>query len=293
MTHETEATTATSTGPGAPRTQGRGKEFDRPRFLWLVTGLVLILMLTPIVTVAVYSFNAQNSLAVMDGWSLRWYRELAGDQDILASLRLSFWIALVAAVTATVLGTLLAFGLQRGRPAVARTGQSLIFLRLVSPETALGVALLLMFTQLGVELSLTTVVIGHVALCTAFVTVVVRSRLVAIAAEVEDAALDLGARPWQAIWLVVLPLLRPAIITSALLSFVLSFDNFITSYFTSGLGVAPLPVRIYSMIRFGVTPEINAIGILMLLLTVACVALAALLPRLFRRRSYLAEVSTK
>lgn len=256
---------------------------DQPRLLWLVTGAALVFLFLPLVTVTVFSFNASESLTSFDGMSLRWYRAFFDDADLLASLRLSVVIAAIATVASVVLGTLLAVGINRGSRRLGAVGNSAVLLRVLTPETAIGVALLLMFTQLGIPLSTTTVIISHIVLCLAFVTVVVSSRLSLLNPEVEDAAMDLGATRWQAFRLTALPALRPALVAAALLSFVLSFDNFITSFFATGVGVPPLPVRIYGMIRFGITPVVNAAGVLMLVVTVAAIGLAAFLAAQLRR----------
>jgi ABC-type spermidine/putrescine transport system permease subunit II len=263
--------------------KGSTPGFDRPRFLWVVTALTLLLLYLPLAVVAVYSFNSSDSLTNFDGTSLRWYRELFHDHDMLASLWVSLEIAVIATIVSVALGTALALGIHRGLRVVGLPTNAMVFLRIVTPETATGVAMLLMFTQLGVQLSRATVIISHVALCIAFVTVVVYSRLVQLNEELEDSAMDLGATRLGAMWLVGLPALRPAIIASALLSFVLSFDNFITSFFTSGIGIPPLPVRIYGMLRQGVTPEVNAVGVFMLVLTVVAIGLAALVVRVLHR----------
>jgi ABC-type spermidine/putrescine transport system permease subunit II len=247
--------------------------FDRPRTLTVVTVAVLAFMLVPILVVALFSFNADRSLANFSGLSLRWYREAFENGELRASLWVSVEIAAIATLLSTVLGTMLAFGLQRGNRRAAAATNGAILLRLVSPETATAVAALLLFTQLGVTLSNTTIVLSHVAFCMAFVTVIVRSRLVSLNPEVEAAAMDLGATRLGALRLVALPLLWPAILSAAMLSFVLSFDDFVTSLFTSGIGTPPLPVRIYAMLKLSVTPVINALGVLMVLV-IALVAVA-------------------
>jgi ABC-type spermidine/putrescine transport system permease subunit II len=264
----------------------RGKPgFDRPRFLWVVTALTLVFLYVPLAVVFVYSLNNSNSLTAFHGVSLRWYRTLFDDQAMLSSLWVSLKIAVVATAGSVVLGTMLALGIHRGPKSLGRPVNAAVFLRIVTPETATGVAMLLLFTQLGIRLSTATVIISHIAMCVPFVTVVVYSRLVLLNQEVEESAMDLGATRLGAVWLVAVPTLRPAIIASALLSFVLSFDDFITSFFTSGIGVPPLPVTIYGMLREGVTPEVNAVGVLMLVITTAAIAVAALIARMFSRRS--------
>jgi ABC-type spermidine/putrescine transport system permease subunit II len=258
---------------------------DRPRWLYLVVGLVLLFMFLPVVVVLVYSFNESRSLTTFDGFSLRWYRKALGDSGLRSSLAVSVEIAVFATLVSTVLGTMLAFGLERGRRGFARVSEATLIVRLLSPETATAVALLLMFTQSGIPLTRTTIVLGHIALCLPFVTVVVRSRLALLSPEVEEVARDLGATRTGALRHVVLPPLWPAIAAAAMLAFVLSFDDFITTLFTSGDGTAPLPLRIYSALRFGVTPVVNAIGMLMLAIALLAVLAAVPLMRLARRRS--------
>jgi len=141
-----------------------------------------------------------------------------------------------------------------------------------------------LFAQLGVALSLTTIILAHITFSISYVTIVVRGRLAAMGSELEEAALDLGATPWQAVRLVTLPALWPAVIAAAMIVFALSFDDFVLSFFTTGESPQPLPVRIYSAIRFGVTPTINAIGTLMLAVSVIAIGLALWLPRLVGRR---------
>ena len=178
---------------------------------------------------------------------------------------------------------MLAFGIQRGFRAVAGASNGMLMLRLVSPETATAVASLLLFTQLGFTLSRGTIVAAHVAVCLPFVAVVVYSRLAVMNPEIERSAMDLGATRMQALRLVSLPVLLPAIGAASLLVFVLSFDDFITTFFTAGIGVPPLPLRIYGMLKFGVTPIVNAVGMLMLLIAVIAMCGVLVLLRIARR----------
>jgi ABC-type spermidine/putrescine transport system permease subunit II len=251
--------------------------FDRPRFLAVFTALVFVYLFAPIFVVLVFSFNSRRSTQLFGTFSLTWYKQLLGDAGMKDSLGASVEIAFVTMLVATVLGTLLTFGLVRARTRLNRPSEVLMLTNLVSPEIVTAIALLLVFTQLGLTLSLTTVILGHITFSIAYVAIIVRGRLASINREVEEAALDLGATHLQAMRLVTLPLLWPAIIASGMLVFVMSFDDFVTSYFTTGTGIAPLPVRIYSMIHFGVTPEINAVGTLMMLITISIVLLALLI----------------
>jgi spermidine/putrescine transport system permease protein/putrescine transport system permease protein len=259
-------------------------DFDRPRFLRVYTGLFFVFMFLPILLVVVFSFNNQRSLQRFTGFSFEWYQRFFDNESLTSSLRASIEIATVTMLIGTFLGTLLAFGLVRARTRWVGGANILMLIPLVTPEIVAGVSALLLFTQLGLRLSLLTIMLAHITFSISYVTVVVRARLAALHPEVEQAAMDLGASRLQTVWLVVLPALWPAILASALLTFALSFDDFVLSFFTTGESPQPLPVRIWSAIRFGVTPTINAIGTLMLAISVFCIGLAVLLPRLIGRR---------
>jgi len=262
----------------------RARDFDRPTFLRAFFILFLFFSFAPIVIVALFSFNSTPSLQNFTGFSTQWYDEFLSNVGLRKSLVASIEIAAVTMVVATTLGTALAFGLVRARSRVASSGNVLMLFPLVTPEIVAGTSALILFAQIGMELSLATIMIAHVTFSISFVTVIVRARLSALNREVEEAALDLGATRIQTIRLIVLPALWPAILASALLIFALSFDDFVISFFTTGESPTPLPVQIYSSIRFGVTPTINAIGTSMLVISFLVLAVAVALPRLLGRR---------
>ncbi len=262
----------------------RPKPFDRPRFLPVFTGLFFIFLFAPIVIVALFSFNSTKSLQRFEGFSLQWYQRFFEDESLRESLFASIQIAFVTMLAATALGTLLAFALVRARTRWAGSANVLMLVPLVTPEIVAAVSALVLFTQVGWQLSLETVMVAHITFSISYVTVVVRARLAAVNPEVEQASLDLGATRWGTLRLVTLPELWPAIMAAALLTFALSFDDFVLSFFTTGESPQPLPVRIYSAIRFGVTPTINAIGTLMLTVSALLIGLAIVLPRLVGRR---------
>ncbi len=258
--------------------------FDRPRFLWALYTAMCLYLFVPILVVVIYSFNSSKSLQVFSGLSFRWYRTFWNDPDIKNSLVASFEVAAVTMVVATILGTLLAFGLVRARGRLGGSANILMLLPLITPEIVTAVGLLLLFGLVGTPLSLKTIMLGHITFSISYVTVIVRARLSLLNREVEEAAMDLGATELGALRLVTLPALYPAIAASALLVFVLSFDDFVTSVFTSGAGTSPLPVRIYSLLRVGVSPEINAVGTTMIAITLA-LALGLLPLTLWRRNT--------
>jgi spermidine/putrescine transport system permease protein len=249
------------------------------RALRLYTAGFYVFMFAPLVVVVLFSFNAERSVQKFGGFSLQWYEAFLDSESLRGSLIASLEIAVATMVVATVLGTLLAFGLVRARTRFSSSANVLMLIPLVTPEIVAGVSALLIFSQFGLRLSLLTIIIAHITFSISYVTVVVRARLATLNPEVEQAALDLGATRWQTFRLVVLPALWPAVLAAGLLVFALSFDDFVLSFFTTGESPQPLPVRIYSAIRFGVTPTINAIGTLMLAISLAAVALALVLQR--------------
>ena len=270
--------------PSEPRPSRPPKEFDRPRFLGLFTLLFYVFMFAPIALVVLFSFNSSRSLQNFDGFSLQWYERFFESESYRDSLIASIEIALVTMVVGTVLGTALAYGLTRSRTRWSGGANILMLIPLVTPEIVAGASALLLFTQIGLKLSLLTIILAHITFSISYVTVVVRGRLATMGPEVENAALDLGATRWQTFRLVTLPELWPAILAAGLLVFALSFDDFVLSFFTTGESPQPLPVRIWSAIRFGVTPTINAIGSFMLAISLVTIGLALLLPRLLGRK---------
>jgi spermidine/putrescine transport system permease protein len=247
--------------------------------LRLYTAAFYAFMFMPLVVVVLFSFNSLRSLQNFEGFSLQWYEAFLENESLRGSLIASLQIALATMLVATVLGTLLAFGLVRARTRFSASANILMLIPLVTPEIVAGVSAFLLFTQIGLRLSLLTIIIAHITFSISYVTVVVRARLASLNPEVEQAAMDLGASRMQTLRLVVLPALWPAILAAGLLIFALSFDDFVLSYFTTGESPQPLPVRIWSAIRFGVTPTINAIGTLMLVISLAAVAAALVLQR--------------
>ena len=258
--------------------------FDRPRVLWLLTGLTYAFLFAPIVVVILFSFNGIKSLQVLDGLSVRWYETFWNDDELRESLMASIQIAAITTVVSTVIGTGLALGVIRSRGKTGSWLGILLLIPLVTPEIVAGVSAFVLFAQLGIHLSMTTIILAHITFSISYVVVVVRGRLATMGTDREEAALDLGATPWQAVRLVTLPALWPAILAAALIVFALSFDDFVLSFFTTGETPQPLPVRIYSALRFGISPTINAVGTVMMLVSALLIVLAVALPRLLGRQ---------
>jgi putrescine transport system permease protein len=246
-----------------------------------VLSLGIAFLYLPIVILVIYSFNASRLVAVWGGWSTHWYAELAGDAPLLESAFISLRIALVSASAATFLGTLAAvalvrFGRFRGRLPFA----AMIYAPLVMPEVITGLSMLLLFVAISVDRGFWTVVIAHTTMAMCFVAVIVQSRLVDFDMSLEEAAMDLGASPAQTFLAVTLPLILPAIAASWMLAFALSLDDLVIASFTTGPGATTLPIRIYSEVRLGVKPEMNAVCSLMIGVVGIAVVAASLLTKL-------------
>ncbi len=271
----------------------RGRRVERrPAAAVTITVLFFAWLYLPIAAVVLFSFNSVKSLSTFEGFSTRWYTDFFNDSTLITSLSASLIIASIAAVGSLLLGTMLALGLDRVRSRSGRAVGAVTLLPLVTPEIVTGVAALLFFTGLSMKLSLLTVTLAEITFSIAYVTVIVRGRLAAMDPQVEEAARDLGCTPWQALRKVTLPTLFPALLGAGLLVFALVFDDFVLAFFTTGVDPQPLPVRIYSSIRFGVSPSINAVGTLMLAFSAFLIIAALLLPRLFHRKSSSLELLT-
>jgi spermidine/putrescine transport system permease protein/putrescine transport system permease protein len=220
----------------------------------------------------------------MEGLSFEWYQAFLDNPELRESLFVSLQIALITMLVATVIGTALAIGLVRAKARWAPGANILMLIPLVVPEIVTGISALLIFSQIGLQLSFWTIVLAHITFSISYVTIVVRARMAAISDEVEEAAMDLGATRWASVRLVLVPALWPSVLAAGLLVFAFSFDDFVLSFFTTGEDLQPLPVRIWSAIRFGLDPTINAIGTIMMVVSLTAIALAVMLPRLFGKR---------
>ncbi len=245
----------------------------------LALGLAFLYL--PIAILMIYSFNASRLVNVWGGWSTRWYVELMNDQAMLAAAWMSLRVAAVSATAATILGTLAALALSRGERFRGRTLFSgMLYAPLVMPEVITGLSLLLLFVAVQTERGFWTVTIAHTTLTMCFVAVVVQSRLGAIDRSLEEAAMDLGCPPARAFLYVTLPIILPAVIAGWLLAFTLSLDDLVIASFTTGPGSSTLPIRIYSEVRLGVKPQINAICTLIVAAIAVVIVAASLIAKM-------------
>jgi putrescine transport system permease protein len=228
----------------------------------------------PILILVVYSFNASRLVTVWGGFSTQWYAALFRNEPLIDAAWVTLRIAFVSATLATILGTLAAIALTRyGRFRGRALFTGMVYAPLVMPEVITGLSLLLLFVAIGLDRGFWTVTLAHTTFAMCFVTVVVQSRLVTFDRSLEEAAMDLGATPLKTFFSVTLPLIAPAVAAGFLLAFTLSLDDLVIASFTSGPGATTLPMRIYSQVRLGVTPEINAASTILIgLVTVGVIA---------------------
>ncbi|GAC1331870.1 MAG: ABC transporter permease subunit [Beijerinckiaceae bacterium] len=235
----------------------------------------------PMMLLVIFSFNASRLVTVWGGFSTRWYAALVQDAQLLTSVRISLLVAALSAAIATVNGTLAAIALVRfGRFRTRTLFAGSIYAPLVMPEVILGLSLLLLFVALGIERGFWTIVAAHATFTMCFVALIVQTRLAGFDRALEEAAMDLGAGPVRTFLTITLPLISPAVVTGFLLAFTLSLDDLVIASFTAGPGSTTLPMRVYSQVRLGVSPEINAISTLLL----AAVGLVLLLVAGLARR---------
>src|SRR5262252_6056418 len=242
--------------------------------------LGLAFLYLPVAILVIYSFNASRLVTLWGGWSLVWYRELLNNEALLQAAWVSLRVAVLSASAATALGTLAAIALTRGGRFHGRLlFSSMVYAPLVMPEVITGLSLLLLLVAMNVDRGFWTIVIAHTTLTMCFVTVIVQSRLVAFDRSLEEAAMDLGCSPFRTFLTITLPLIAPAIAAGWMLAFSLSLDDLVIASFTTGPGATTLPIRIYSEVRLGVKPEINAICTIMIAVVAAGTIVASLITK--------------
>jgi spermidine/putrescine transport system permease protein len=259
-----------------------GSRREMPSFwLWFASLAVYAFLYIPLAIVVIFSFNDSKLNAEWVGFTTEWYGKLFENESMLQAAGNSLLIAVVSAAIATILGTMAGIAIHRYRSKLLPV---LVFTPVAMPEILLGVSLLVFFLNsakpllarvgLDFDLGVTTVIIAHITFSIGFVAIIVRARLAGMDESIFEAARDLGATPWQTFRLVTLPLVLPGVIAGALMAFTLSIDDFVITFFTSGVGTKTLPLEIYTMIKVAVTPEVNAVSTLLMVLTLAMIVAA-------------------
>jgi spermidine/putrescine transport system permease protein len=248
----------------------------RNSWLWVAALAVYAFLYVPLAVVVLFSFNDSQLNAQWVGFTTRWYVKLLNDDEMLGAAANSLLIALTTGGVATVLGTMAGIAMQRWPVGLLRILPLLVLTPVAMPEILLGVSLLLFFRQvLDLTLGLFSILVAHITFSIGFVAIIVRTRLAGMDESIFEAARDLGASPWQTFRNVTLPLILPAILAGFLMSFTVSIDDFVITFFVAGVGVTTLPLQIYSMIKVAVSPEVNAISTLLMALTLTLIAIAS------------------
>ncbi|TCT02159.1 ABC transporter permease [Aquabacter spiritensis] len=247
-----------------------------------VTALVLgfAFLYIPILLLVIYSFNASRLVTIWGGFSTQWYGALLENEQLLDAAWVTLRVAFLSSLVATVLGTMAALALTRyGRFFGRSLFSGMTYAPLVMPEVITGLSLLLLFVAIGLERGFWTITLAHITFTMCFVAVVVQSRLVTFDRSLEEAALDLGCPPFKTFFIITLPLILPAVVSGFMLAFTLSMDDLVIASFTTGPGATTLPMRIYSQVRMGVTPEINAICTVMIGIVTVVVVFASIMTK--------------
>lgn len=249
------------------------------RVLSLQALLSYLFLYLPIVILIVFSFNDSKSVFKWAGFTTHWYLDLFQDQRIMSALKNSLIVAFTSTLLSTVFGTMVSIVLERYQFPGKLPFDALLYLPIVIPDITMAVMLLVFFVTIKLPLGLPTIIISHVAFNISFVSVTVRARLAGLDPALEEAAQDLYANEWQTFWRVTFPLLLPGIISGALMAFTLSLDDYVITFFTAGARSTTLPLRIYSMVKTGVKPDINALSSLMLMVSMGMVVLSLFFQR--------------
>lgn len=247
--------------------------------LTISAAAVYLFLYLPLVIVVVFSFNDSRLNAEWVGFTWKWYAKLFHNREMLTAALNSLIIASVSAGVATILGTLAGIAMQQHR---LRLLQILVLAPIAMPEILMGVSLLVLFILINMTLGLISITLAHITFCIGFVALAVQSRMSSLDPALVEAARDLGATPWRCFLEITLPLLMPGILAGSLMAFTLSIDDFVITFFTAGVGSSTLPLQIYSMVKIAVTPEVNAVSTLLMLLTLVVISVASRLsPAIF------------
>lgn len=240
-------------------------------------GFVLAFLYIPIMVLVIYSFNDSKINATWTGFTFDWYVQLFQNPRVIEAAINSLTIAIVTTVVATVLGTLFALAMHRYAYRLKGIYDGIVYLPILVPEILMGLSLLLLFSQFGVDLGKTTIIIAHITFSISYVVVVVAARLSGMGKDLEEAANDLGATPWQTFRYVTFPTIAPGVVAAALLTFTLSIDDFVISFFVSGPNSTTLPLYIYGLVKKGISPEINALSTILIVVIVGLMVISEVL----------------
>lgn len=255
----------------------------KKKWPYIYVGIITVITYIPIIMTVVYSFNASKLTSVWEGFSLKWYEELLKDRDLREALVNSLVLAFLSCSCAVLIGTTGALGMHRKKSKMNDAVASVAMLPIMIPEIILGMVFMSVFSLMGLPFGMVTLVIAHTAFCVPYIYSMVKARLVGMDKSLEEAALDLGASPLRVFFDVTLPQIIPAILSGVMLAFAMSFDDVVISIFVTGPKVNTLPVKIYTKLKTGVTPEINALATVMLAVTILLLIGAAMVGRIGKK----------
>lgn len=242
----------------------------------LFVGLVFCFLYLPIIILVIYSFNSSKMNIVFENFTFSWYKNLFQNVDLVNAFINTVIVAVISTIVSTVIGTISAVGLYKYNFPLKNLINKLIYIPIVIPEIVLGISLLSIYTLTKLELGLFTIILSHIAFSIPYVIVSVRSTLSTLTSTYEEAAKDLGANAFKTFWYITLPLIKPGVISGATLAFTLSLDDVVISYFTAGPGSNTLPLYIYSIIKTGITPDVNALSSLLLFVVIIILTVCVL-----------------
>lgn len=247
-------------------------------------GVIATFLYAPIVYIIIFSFNSGKSLTKMSGFSLRWYESMFRDNNMMSALILTIVIAILATIISTVVGTITAVGLSKSNKVMKNMVEQVNQLPIMNPEIVTAISLLMLFSAVHMNLGFVTMLLAHVMFCIPYVILSVMPKLRSLNPNIAEAAMDLGATPWQALIKVIVPQCTPGIISGALIAFTMSFDDFVISYFVSGPGVSNISILVYSESR-RVNPSINALSTLVVVIITVALILANIIPSVVRKKT--------
>lgn len=257
------------------------KQRELPKILWI--SLTLVFLYLPMVVMAIFSFNDAKSLSHWSGFSLRWYTELFSNSQMIDAIFVSVTVAILSTIVATILGTITAIGLSKSKKVLRTAILQVNNLPIMNPEIVTAISLMLLFSFMGFNKGYWTMLIAHIAFCTPFVVTNVLPKVKQMDVNLADAAMDLGATPYQALTKIIIPQIKPGIITGALLAFTMSFDDFIISYFVSGNGVENISIVVYNMSK-RTNPSIYALATIVLVVILVVVFIGTFVPYLIVKK---------
>lgn len=250
-----------------------------PRLMLFGCAILYMFMYAPLLVLIVFSLTPTKYGVAWEGFTLKWYLAVFNNENIRDAVKVSLMVAIPCVLISTAIGTITAFALYRYKFLGRELFQSALYIPLIMPDLVIGIALLLFYTFINLELGIFTILLAHISFSIPLTTLVVIARMQRIDRTLEDAAMDLGADEWTTMRKVTLPLLKPGILAAALLTFPWSFNDFVVTFFVSGVGSSTLPLRVYSMIRLGVSPMINALGTLIVVIPLIVVIIGTQLEK--------------